>query len=128
MALMPQPALVALAKRLVDLDAEAASVRAEMLRLLSANGADRDPPPVVPPPRPTQGRPARKPPPFDRVKAMEAEQAIVALLKSNTPMSTGGIVRATGAHKATVQDRLKRLQAKGLVARGDTGGWTATAL
>jgi hypothetical protein len=116
--------LVALAQRLVDLDNEASGVRAAMLKLLS-NGHDAAAAEAKP--GPTQ--PGHKPgvPPQTNKQRLEtaarAETQIIELLKAQ-PMGPAELARMTGARRGTVDDRLRRLKAKGLVTRGEDG-WAA---
>jgi hypothetical protein len=95
-----------------------------MLRLLS-NGSDPHPP--EPTPRPTQ--PGHKPgsrPQTNQARLEaggRAETQIIELLKAQ-PMGLAEVARMTGARRGTVDDRLRRLKAKGLVTRGEDG-WAA---
>jgi Mn-dependent DtxR family transcriptional regulator len=42
-------------------------------------------------------------------------------------VNTGQIAQAMGAKSMTTIERLRRLEDKGLVSGGRSGGWTATA-
>jgi hypothetical protein len=119
---MPQPGLVELAQRLVELDREAAEVRGQMLRFLQANGAAPDPPA-----RPIDGRPGPRPGarPRRRARAVDADDSLIALLKQQ-PMGPAEIMKATGAGRSTVGDRLRKLKARGFVTRTEDG-WSATS-
>jgi hypothetical protein len=101
--------IVRLAERLVEVDREAAAVRARLLKLL-ANGSGPSPRPI---------RAGHKP------GARDAETTIVELLRDQA-LGPAAIARATGAKAGTVNDRLRRLSERGLVERGE-GGWRATS-
>jgi hypothetical protein len=107
--------LVELARRLVALDDEAAKVRAE-IKAVVLNGEG---------PRPTPARSSK--PGGNRAVVMEraakADEEVVALLKGQ-PLTTAEIVAATQGKQTTVQNRLRRLMAKGLVERAGSG-WGA---
>jgi hypothetical protein len=112
--------LVSLAQRLVELDREAAEVRAKMKQIL-LNGAD-------PEPRPTSAeRSGAKGPPSKAAvmaQAQAADEQVIALLKEKPGTRTGEIARATGAKGTTTSNRLHRLLDKGLIERRDEG-WAA---
>jgi hypothetical protein len=126
--------LVDLARRLVDLDREAADVRDEMRRLLSnAGGPDLRPPTrrAVKPAKASPAKPAAAPetsaarvsPNAARIaQARMAEQRILELL-ADGPKGPAQLARSTNAQISTIGERLRRLKAQGLVARGDQG-WT----
>jgi hypothetical protein len=112
--------LVSLANRLVQLDREAVEVRSQMLTLLT-NGAGHAPEGPSRPPVRTGGKSREA----AMAAAKEAEQAIVELIKAQ-PLRTAEIARATGAKVNSTTERLKRLAAKNLVQRDDSGAWAAT--
>jgi hypothetical protein len=76
-------------------------------------------------------RPGVKRPQSSHSKALrgqQVEEAIVKLLQSSPGMGTAAIPKATAAQRSTTDERLKRLQAKGLVERDDaSAGWRAPA-
>ena len=58
----------------------------------------------------------------------EVENTILKLLQSSPGLRTAAIARATAAQRSTTDERLKRLQAKGLIERDDASvGWRAPA-
>jgi hypothetical protein len=110
--------LVELAQRFVRLSGELDSTRDAMKRLL-LNGASASGNPT-PARRPGAKRPQPRGPPV--------EEAIFKLLQSSPGMGTAAIARATAAGRSTTVERLKRLQAKGLIERDNAGaGWRAPA-
>jgi predicted transcriptional regulator len=56
----------------------------------------------------------------------EEDTKVLDLLKTN-PLRQSAIADATGAKVSTMQQRLKRLEAKGLVYRDESRLWSATA-
>jgi hypothetical protein len=98
-----------------------------MLKLLS-NGAD--PSPARPTPagdRP--GKTKAKPKTASSRAAMPAtaqaaEELTLDLIRSQPGTSTAMIARATQAKVSSTQNRPRRLQGKGLIARGGDGAWT----
>ncbi len=60
------------------------------------------------------------------LRAAQVEETILKLLQSSPGMRTAAIAKATAAERSTTDERLKRLQAKGLVERDDAG-WRAPA-
>ena len=126
--------LVTLARRLVDLDREAADVRNEMRRLLTNSGGPGPRPPTRRAVKPAKARPAkpaaapeasaaRLSPNAARIaQARVAEQRILKLL-ADGPKGPAQLARSTNAQISTIGERLRRLKAQGLVARGDQG-WT----
>jgi DNA-binding IclR family transcriptional regulator len=76
-------------------------------------------------------RPGAKRPRSNHPKALRAakvEETILGLLRSSPGLRTAAIAKATAAQRSTTDERLKRLQAKGLVERDDAGvGWRAPA-
>jgi hypothetical protein len=126
--------LVALAKRYVDLTAEIESVRVQMRAALfkGARHVSADAERADPRPTPAGVRPAgkRKPKPPSRETVMAAsaaaDDAVIRTLKRPPRMQLGEIVRAVAGKPTTVQQHLKRLQAKGLVERSGNG-WAATS-
>jgi DNA-binding MarR family transcriptional regulator len=51
---------------------------------------------------------------------------VLSLLRSN-PLGQATIAQMVGAKTSTLQARLRRLEAKGLVQRGDGGLWSSTS-
>jgi MarR family len=99
--------LVELAQRFVRLSGELDATRDAMKRLLMNGGASPNPTPAK--------RPGVKRPPA------QAEEAILNLLQSSPGLRTAAIMKATGCVRSTMVERLKRLQAKGLIERDDAG-------
>jgi hypothetical protein len=118
--------LVDLARRLVDLDREAADVRDEMRRLLSNGGGPNLRPPTRRVVKPAKAKPAatsetRLEPNAARIaEARAAEQRILAFLEDG-PKGPAELARLTGSQISTIGERLRRLKGRGLVARGDQG-------
>jgi hypothetical protein len=117
--------LVKLAQRFVRLSGELHATRDAMRRLL-LNGAGS------PNENPTPARrPGAKRPQSSRSKmvaAAQVEQTIIGLLRSSPGLRTAANAKATAAQRSTTDERLKRLQAKGLIERDDTSaGWRAPA-
>jgi hypothetical protein len=117
--------LVELAQRFVRLSEELDVTRGAMKRLL-LNGAGG------PSENPTLARrPAGKGPQPSRPKALrgqQVEEAIIRLLQTSPGMGTGAIARSTSAGRSTTVERLRRLQAKGVIERDGLGaGWRAPA-
>lgn len=110
---MGDAGLVDLARKFVELSEEIEEVRAGIKRAV-LNGADPGPF------SPVRRGPAGK-------ATQQAEQAIVKLLREQPSLKTAAIAKATGAPTVTVQDRLRRLKARGEVEGGGTNGWQATA-
>jgi MoxR-like ATPase len=118
----------AAAETLIGAAADYDAAKNELRKLLLANGADPDPA------RPTQAaRPgaAKKRPQKQHPKAAvaaEAEATIVALLQSSPGLRTAAIARTTKSSVTTTANRLKRLEARRLIARETAGeGWRASA-
>jgi DNA-binding IclR family transcriptional regulator len=62
------------------------------------------------------------------VAAAQVEQTILELLRLSPGLRTAAIAKATAARRSTADERLKRLQAKGLIERDDaSAGWRAPA-
>ena len=122
--------LVTLARRLIDLDRKAADVRDEMRRLLANGGGPGPRPPTRRAVKPAKARPAtpeasaaRLSPNAARIaQARMAEQRFLELL-ADGPKGPAQLARSTNAQISTIGERLRRLKAQGLVARGDQG-WT----
>jgi len=117
--------LVKLAQRFVRLSGELHATRDAMRRLL-LNGAGS------PNENPTPARrPGAKRPQSSRAKmvaAAQVEQTIIGLLRSSPGLRTAANAKATAAQRSTTDERLKRLQAKGLIERDDaSAGWRAPA-
>jgi hypothetical protein len=96
-----------------------------MRRLLmnGAGGGSENPTPAK---RPGTKRPQSSRPKL--VAAAQVEETILGLLRSSPGLRTAAIAKATAAQRSTTDERLKRLQAKGLVERDDAGvGWRAPA-
>ena len=108
--------LVELAQRFVRLSGELDSTRDAMKRLLlnGAGAANENPTPAR---RPGAKRPRSNPP--KALRAAQVEETILKLLQSSPGMRTAAIARATAAQRSTTDERLKRLQAKGLVERDE---------
>jgi hypothetical protein len=120
--------LVALAARYVNLEREIMEVRNAMRQAL-ANGEDSGA--GVPPSRPpTSARPTAGSAPSGGAqarleRAAGIENAIVDLVRDK-PMLPSAISRAMGAGLSSTKVRLRRLEARGRVQRGENG-WIATA-
>jgi hypothetical protein len=122
--------LVDLARRLVDLDREAADVRDEMRRLLANGGGPGPRPPMGRAVKPAKARPAKpeasaaplSPNAARIAQARMAEQRILELL-ADGPKGPAQLARSTNAQISTIGERIRRLKAQGLVVRGDQG-WT----
>ena len=115
--------LVELAQRFVRLSGELDSTRAAMRRLL-LNGAGASSENPTPAKRPGAKRPQPSRP--KALRAAEVEERILELLRSSPGLRTGGIAKAMAAQRSTTDERLKRLQAKGVIER-DGVGWRAPA-
>ena len=117
--------LVELAQRFVRLSGELDLTRDAMKRLLlnGAGGPSENPTPAR---RPGAKRPQSSHP--KALRAAQVEKTILALLRSSPGFRTAAIANATAAQRSTTDERLNRLQAKGLVERDDAGvGWRAPA-
>jgi hypothetical protein len=117
--------LVELAQRFVRLSGELDATRDAMKRLLlnGAGGASENPTPAKRPgakgPQPSHPR---------ALRAAQVGQTIHELLRSSPGMGRAAIARATASGRSTTVERLKRLQAKGLIERAGPGpGWRAPA-
>jgi hypothetical protein len=126
--------LVELAQRFVRLSGELDSTRDAMKRLLMngaavKSGIDAASKQRSPNENPTPAkRPGAKRPRSRHPKALRAaqvEETILELLQSSPGIRTAAIAKST-AQRSTTDERLKRLQAKGLVERDDVG-WRAPA-
>ena len=116
--------LVELAQRFVRLSGELDLTRDAMKRLLlNGAGPNENPTPAK--------RPGAKGPQSSHPKALraaEVEETILELLRSSPGLRTAAIAKATAAQRSTTDERLKRLQAKGLIERDDaSAGWRAPA-
>ncbi len=118
--------LVELAQRFVRLSGELdATGDAEKRLLLNGAGQNETPTPAR--------RPGAKGPQPSHPKALRAVQVgqtILELLRSSPGLRTAATARATAAGRSTTVERLKRLQAKGLIERAGHGpgpGWRAAA-
>jgi hypothetical protein len=111
--------LVKLAQRFVRLSGELHATRDAMSRLLLLNGTgspNENPTPARRPgaKRPQSGR-------SKMVAAAQLEQTILELLRLSPGLRTA-------AQRSTADERLKRLQANGLIERDDaSAGWRAPA-
>jgi hypothetical protein len=106
-----------LAERFVRLSSELEEVRAGMLAALTMNGAGEGRPFVLARTEPGQRATV--------VAARAAEAAIIERLRER-PMGTAELARVTGSPVVTVQDRLRRLRARGAISGGGSSGWVAT--
>jgi hypothetical protein len=117
--------LVALAQKLVALDAEAEGVRNQM-RVILANGLG-DPRPG----HPTRHAPRRAQSPSRKEvlgqSAARDAQALEAIRSAPSGLTRREIQAATGGATSTLQNRLARLEAQGLVQRGEDGAWISTS-
>ena len=116
--------LVELAQQFVRLSGELDATRDAMKRLLlNGAGQNENPTPAK--------RPGAKGPRPNHPKALRAAQVgqtILELLRSSPGMGTAAIAQATAAGRSTTVERLRRLQAKGLIERAGPGpGWRAPA-
>jgi hypothetical protein len=69
---------------------------------------------------------AVKPP--EGASAAQVEETILKLLQSSPGNGTAAIAKVMAAQRSTTDERLKRLQAKGLIERDDaSAGWRAPA-
>jgi hypothetical protein len=115
--------LLVLAEKYVALTGEIEDVRRAMLSCLT-NGAGEIPLRPRPPARRRPGGSQQHP---NAAAAAAAERKTIELLRSSPGLGTAAIAKATGAKVNTTSERLKRLQARGQVARADGGGWSAAA-
>ena len=116
--------LVELAQRFVRLSGELDLTRDAMKRLLLNGAAGKPDAPFARAKRPGAKRPRLNHP--KALRAAKVEEMILKLLQSSPGMRTAAIAKATAAQRSTTDERLKRLQAKGLVERDDAG-WRAPA-
>ena len=58
-------------------------------------------------------------------RAAATDQAVVELLRSNPGLTRSQIIETTGGALSTLQNRLARLERRGLVQRGESGAWMA---
>jgi hypothetical protein len=117
--------LVELARRFVRLSGELDLTRDAMRRLLlnGAGGASKNPTPAK---RPGAKRPQSSHP--KALRAAQVEETILKLLQSSPGNGTAAIAKLMAAQRSTTDERLKRLQAKGLIERDGPGaGWRAPA-
>jgi IclR helix-turn-helix domain len=118
--------LVELAQQFVRLSGELDLTRDAMKRLLLNGAGSPNENPFVRAKRPGAKRPRSNHP--KALRAAKVEETILKLLQSSPGMRTAAIAKATAAQRSTTDERLKRLQAKGLVERDDAGvGWRAPA-
>ena len=116
--------LVELAQRFVRLSGELDATRDAMKRLLlNGAGPNENPTPARRPggkrPQPSHRKPLR---------GLQVEETIIGLLRSSSGLRTAAIMKAAAAQRSTTVERLKRLQAKGLIERDDASdGWRAPA-
>ena len=113
--------LIDLARRYVALNDELETVRDQIKRAVMNGGAD--------PPKAPFARPARSPGGSQHpaaIKAAEAEQTIMVLLKDRPGMRTSEIARKTSSKTTAVNPRLQRLRSKGLIERDEANGWAAS--
>jgi hypothetical protein len=78
------------------------------------NGPDTHPPPGAA--TPAKARPSE-------ALAKDKEQKLLAAIQANPGLSATALARASAAAKATVQDRLKRLAARGAIEQDAGGRW-----
>jgi MarR family len=134
--------LVELATRFVSLSAELDAIRAGMKRLLLNGGGGVEPPGLE---RPTiarrlgekkkpqganaKGRDAKEQSQHpNALKAKTAETRILEILKAEiNGLKTIDLSRATGMPSTSTQNRLARLQARGLVERSEDEKWIASS-
>jgi hypothetical protein len=112
--------LVELARRLVALDDEAAKVRAQIKQCV-LNGAE--PAPTRPTSRRAEASGGKRTAIMEQ--AAKTDEEVLTLIKDKL-MTTAEIVAATQGKQTTVQNRLRRLMAKGLVERAGNA-WSATS-
>jgi hypothetical protein len=116
--------LVKLAQRFVRLSGELHATRDAMRLLLNGAGSPNENPTPARRPgakRPQSGR-------SKMVAAAQVEQTILELLRLSPGLRTAAIAKATAARRSTADERLKRLQAKGLIERDDASArWRAPA-
>jgi hypothetical protein len=118
--------LVELAQRFVRLSGELDLTRDAMKRLLLNGAAGKPDVPFARARRPGGKRPQSSHP--KALRAAQVEKTILGLLRSSPGLRTAAIAKATAAQRSTTDERLKRLQAKGLIERDDAGvGWRAPA-
>jgi hypothetical protein len=116
--------LLELAQRFVRLSSELEATR-DGIRGLLLNGAGPNENPT-PARRPGAKGPRSNPPRAGG--AAQVEETIVGLLRSSPGLRTAAIAKATAAQRSTADERLKRLQAKGLIERDDASArWRAPA-
>jgi hypothetical protein len=117
--------LVELANGFVRLSGELDLTRDAMKRLLlnGAGGPSKNPTPAR---RSGAKGPQSNPP--KALGAAQVEETILGLLRSSPGLRTAAIAKATAAQRSTTDERLKSLQAKGLIERDDaSAGWRAPA-
>jgi predicted Rossmann fold nucleotide-binding protein DprA/Smf involved in DNA uptake len=137
--------LVMLAQKLIDLTHDLDATRAAMKRLLlNGEGEKTDlpfaRPKAKPPPRsamnshhdangakPVKAHAAKTQPTREQtmLTAAKAEEKIVVLLRSTPGMKTIDVARKVGQPPTSTQNRLTRLQHRGLVSR-DAERWSAS--
>ena len=115
--------LVELARKFVALSDQLEAVRGQIARAV-ANGAAGEASHPTQPARSSGGTQSKHP---AAIKAAEAERAIIELLKATPGMGTTEIARATDSKTPTTVERLRRLQAKGVIERDASAGWAASA-
>jgi len=121
--------LVAIRDALDALIALPAAARAAVVTLIArssplsadGNGLDHDPPPQ-PKPAPVKHRPNKGKPSPKEVAA--AESALIEAIRSNPGAGTTKLAKLTSSGTSTVIERLKRLEKRGVIERGDDG-WRA---
>jgi hypothetical protein len=114
--------LVELAKRYSELSDELVDVRRRMLSCLTNSAGE----PNRVPTRPRGHAPRGEKRSAMLAKSEEEDARVLALLRSN-PLRQATIAQTVGAKTSTLQARLRRLEANGLVQRGDDGLWSSTS-
>src|SRR6476659_2631797 len=117
--------LVELARRYVALNDELETVRDQIKRavLNGAGGASENPTSAT---RPGEKRPQSSP--AKALRGQQVAETILELVRSSPGLRTAAIMKTMAAHRSTTGERLKRLQAKGLIERdGEGAGWRTPA-
>jgi hypothetical protein len=116
--------LVDLARKFVELSEQVEATRGEIARAVLNREGPRANPIRAARPGVKGSRASHH---ANAVKGAAAEADLLERLKATPGLRTAALEKATSAPVVTVQDRLRRLRARGAVAGGGSGGWTATA-
>ena len=129
--------LVELARRYVALSDELEAVRGEIRRaVINGGGGAPEVHPTLGGELPAKAKAAKTSkttqsthPSRDEVwaRSKAADEAALELLRSQSGLKTGQIAAALQANKSTTGQRMQRLADRGMAARDDSGGWSATS-